>query len=1045
MKKTHLLELLNNIKSTIVSFVSIILFVCLSVAIYTGVSWMTTNISLSIDRVIKDSNYRDSEIIFTYGFSDGDLKEIKEIDDNLETEAYKSTYEFFDRNNSKLQSLVYETPKSVDTLISLDGKLPIKDNEIGVDSYFAENYNYKIGDVIKFNENVSSLSKINTLLNYDINSDDLESINFDETQQYLKNREFTITCIFKTPRLLISSGGNYIYSPLNNQIVNAYMIVNSNAFNNNAYVGYTNILIRNHNYDVYSTYDDIYDDSMDGFSDVLSDKIKTIVNNKNQEIKNKINDIKIDANNKIEDGKNKIEDAKIKIRNNKQKLADAKIELDVGLITLQDAEYEYHRGENDLNSSKNELNELVSNYNLICEAENSFIGTKEQFVQYLNGIGVFDKITILAGSNIFDGSTTADARLSVMHNFMDNYISNARGLIHNSEKKLGEAEKEIEDGYNTYYDNLNKYNKGLNDIKKAENDLKDAELDLQEAIDLYNDFIDKTKDFEDGKYGTTYRKQNTGIIISDAMLTMFDKLRYSMAALFVVVGLLVCYSVISRIVNNQIVNIGTKKALGFNRKQITIYYLSYTGIATLVGCILGVLVGYFGIENIFISILDSTFSGKLVSYFEYGPAVSICLLEIVLLLIVTFIACNSVLKKNAITLLRQENVSYAKVRFYEKTKLWDKLSILTKTIINNFFNDKRRVFATLIGIAGSTALIVTAITFRSNFVNSYKYQFDEIFKFKFIIYYDADKGHEDDLMNYLYSNNIDNSFVYSTRGSIKCDDGSYIPNYYLVSLDLDSYKRMINIIPFVENNLDPYSGCWISGPYANFYNSKNGDVLTTYDINGNRHDIATTGFYKHYLMNNYFLLDKNTYDNIYGSDVKANCILVNTDNVDIETLKKDIYSIDNSASYDYFYESSRMTFNLFDQLSQAILYVYITLSIIMALLVLLNLLIMFINEKKYELIILMINGFSRSDAKRYIYSDIIVLTILGTIIGIFIGSYVGNISVASFETNVTLILKNFDPLAIILGTLGSFVITFVITLISLKKIDKFKLADINKP
>ena len=93
----------------------------------------------------------------------------------------------------------------------------------------------------------------------------------------------------------------------------------------------------------------------------------------------------------------------------------------------------------------------------------------------------------------------------------------------------------------------------------------------------------------------------------------------------------------------------------------------------------------------------------------------------------------------------------------------------------------------------------------------------------------------------------------------------------------------------------------------------------------------------------------------------------------------------------------------------------------------------------------MINGFSRKDAKRYIYSDIIVLTILGTIIGIFIGSYVGNVSVASFETNVTLILKNFDSLAVILGTLGSLVITFVITLISLKKIDKFRLADINKP
>ena len=117
----------------------------------------------------------------------------------------------------------------------------------------------------------------------------------------------------------------------------------------------------------------------------------------------------------------------------------------------------------------------------------------------------------------------------------------------------------------------------------------------------------------------------------------------------------------------------------------------------------------------------------------------------------------------------------------------------------------------------------------------------------------------------------------------------------------------------------------------------------------------------------------------------------------------------------------------------------------MALLVPLNLFVMFINERKFELIVLMINGFSRKDAKRYIYSDIILLTILGTIIGAIVGSYVGNLSVSSFETNATMMLKKIDYLAIIIGIIGSFIITFVISVISLRKIDKFKLSDINKP
>lgn len=106
-----------------------------------------------------------------------------------------------------------------------------------------------------------------------------------------------------------------------------------------------------------------------------------------------------------------------------------------------------------------------------------------------------------------------------------------------------------------------------------------------------------------------------------------------------------------------------KVALGLTNKQITIYYLSYTGIAVFVGSILGLILGYFGVESIFINISNNSFSRKLEAYFEYGPAFSICLLEMVLLLLVTYIACNSVLKKNAIALLKGENESCAKVIF----------------------------------------------------------------------------------------------------------------------------------------------------------------------------------------------------------------------------------------------------------------------------------------------------------------------------------------------------------------------------------------------
>ena len=49
--------------------------------------------------------------------------------------------------------------------------------------------------------------------------------------------------------------------------------------------------------------------------------------------------------------------------------------------------------------------------------------------------------------------------------------------------------------------------------------------------------------------------------------------------------------------------------------------------------------------------------------------------------------------------------------------------------MNNFVNDKRRVFATIVGIAGCTALIVSSFTFRNNVLKSIDLQFERYYHF----------------------------------------------------------------------------------------------------------------------------------------------------------------------------------------------------------------------------------------------------------------------------------------------------------------------------
>ena len=126
------------------------------------------------------------------------------------------------------------------------------------------------------------------------------------------------------------------------------------------------------------------------------------------------------------------------------------------------------------------------------------------------------------------------------------------------------------------------------------------------------------------------------------------------------------------------------------------------------------------------------------------------------------------------------------------------------------------------------------------------------------------------------------------------------------------------------------------------------------------------------------------------------------------------------------------------------MFIYLILAVLMAVVVLLNLNVMFIQEKKRELIVLMINGFSIHDAKRYIYNDTFVLTIVGTVCGLVLGVIMGAVTVASTELDSAVFFRGISWVAVLAGAVVSAVLSFLMSVIALRMIPSFKLTDINK-
>ena len=215
------------------------------------------------------------------------------------------------------------------------------------------------------------------------------------------------------------------------------------------------------------------------------------------------------------------------------------------------------------------------------------------------------------------------------------------------------------------------------------------------------------------------------------------------------------------------------------------------------------------------------------------------------------------------------------------------------------------------------------------------------------------------------------------------------------------------------------------------------------DSLGEKHNIKVSNIFDFYLLRVQTIMNRDSYIKEFGKDPVKNGILIKRGNYTNSDINEMLYPIDGYiSSFDYAEES----INMYSSLTDSIMIVVITffvLAVILAFLVLLNLLIMFVDEKKKELIVMMINGYSRKKVKTYISADTIFLTIIGIIVGIVIGVVVGFATIKTFDSDCVTIMRNINiPSYLLCGALTG-LLSAISCLIALRKVNNFKLTEIN--
>ena len=124
--------------------------------VFIGLKETTPTMINTYNKTLEQHNMYDLRVTNSFGINDGDIDEIRKLDniDKLET-YYKKNYKL--KNNTN--SIDIETlPKELATPKLIKGKLPINNNEIAIVDSLEKNY--KIGDTVHLVDDKSEEKKL---------------------------------------------------------------------------------------------------------------------------------------------------------------------------------------------------------------------------------------------------------------------------------------------------------------------------------------------------------------------------------------------------------------------------------------------------------------------------------------------------------------------------------------------------------------------------------------------------------------------------------------------------------------------------------------------------------------------------------------------------------------------------------------------------------------------------------------------------------------------------------------------------------------------
>lgn len=758
----------------------------------------------------------------------------------------------------------------------------------------------------------------------------------------------------------------------------------------------------------------------------------------------------------VEDGLSQLSQKESELNAGLEQITAGQAEIDAGWIQIQEqentlaaskaeieaGEQELEKGQKQLKAAKKKLNkaqkEIDSNAETLAagqaELDANVAKLNDNEAQYASGLEQYNSGARQIAEN--------EAKLITG----EQEIAENEAKLADGEKEIADNEKKLADGEKEITDNEKKLQDAAKDLKKGEKDLadgkkeyedakKDAEDEIAENQQKLNDAKKELEDLEMPEWMVTDREDLPEYTDYGDNADRLRNIGQVFPVIFFLVAALISLTTMTRMVEEQRTQIGTLKALGYKKSAIAAKYICYAFFATLLGSVLGMLIGEKIIPYIIITaygIMYHNVANTISIDYQPGFALIASAASVVCTVGATLFASGKELQETPASLMRPPAPKEGKRVLLERlTFIWKHLSFSWKSTIRNLFRYKKRLIMTVFGIAGSMGLMLVGFGIQDSISDIAAIQYRELQHYDGMVIEDSDATEEEhaELFEYMkeneqiaHCNRVQMTKISAPKGS------SSVSIYLFVPESLSEFAKDVTLKNRITGETYELTdeGAAISEKTASLLGLKVGDMIPL--KKGDKEYKVRVAVITENYMSHYLYMTPRVYEQTFGEMPEyENIVFTMQEDCkdDLEMAGTRILANPGALSISYTSSLASQVDRMLSTLDAVILVLIVSAGML-AFVVLYNLNNINITERQRELATLKVLGFYDGEVSQYVLRENVILTVLGIMFGAVFGILIHRYVITTVEVDAVMFGRNIKPLSFLYSGILTSIFSIVV-------------------